>query len=79
MKPDPAPWRSGWRHQLSDRVEDDPELDVILLFQFVQTSGQVLVRHDDLPEPHEGSHDFHVDLHGSLASQDATAWRRLAR
>ena len=58
VKPDSPCLRCLRRnHELSDRVEDDPELGVVFLFQFIESAGQVstMVKPLALRRPLSGS------------------------
>lgn len=59
------------RHEFPDGVEDNFELRIILLFKLSETSGQLLVGRDHLPQPHEGPHNFDIDLNRSFALEYA--------
>ena len=63
--------RCGWSHQLANRVEHAFELPVVFPFEVIEPFGQILVRGQPLPQPHERPHDLDVDRNGSLAVQHA--------
>jgi len=42
-----------WRHQLSNRIEDDAKLGVVLLFERVELFRQIDIRLEYLPESNE--------------------------
>jgi len=67
--------RGGRGHQLPDRVEDDSELRVVLLFERIELAGQLFVRERHLTEANEGAHDRDVDVDRALTSEHARQHR----
>ena len=67
--------RRGWRsHELSDGLEDDGELLVVLAklaFEIGEFAGQVFVRRHNSAQADEGPHDRDVDFDGTVAIEDA--------
>src|SRR6185437_2792193 len=60
---------SSWRgHQSSDRIEHDFELLIVLAFELVQPASKFCVGHEQLPELHEGAHDFDVNGYRALTA-----------
>jgi len=43
--------RRPWRHKLTDRIEHDGELPIVLLLQLVQSAGQFPMRGQDFAQP----------------------------
>src|SRR5258706_15155867 len=62
----PFLWRS---HQLADRIEDHPELRVVLRFQLVEAFLEVGMGSQDPTQAHEGPHDLDVHQDGSPAAK----------
>ena len=63
MKSDTSAFH-GWRlHELTDGVEDDLELRLILLFQRSQFPREFNVRSQHLAEPDKGTDDCNTGLH----------------
>src|SRR5438445_3845343 len=61
----------GRLDQTADRVEDDLELSVVKLFEFVDAFREIRVLGNDLPEVNECTDDFDVYADRALASQHA--------
>ncbi|MEI8015731.1 MAG: hypothetical protein WCH20_12950 [Nitrospira sp.] len=58
-------------HEFPNCFENDPELTVLFLFQFIESSGKSLVRADHLSKLNKCSHNGNIYLDGSLAMQHA--------
>src|SRR5260221_14246909 len=73
MKSNVALLSGGWRrgHQLANGFENDPEVFVIFLFQFLELAGQVLMSRKNLAQAHEGAHDGDIDVNGALTAKHA--------
>ena len=59
-----------WRHELPDRVKDNFKLLIVLVFDGVEPAREFFVRSEELPQAHKGSHDFDIDLYGTLAPEN---------
>src|SRR5687767_2091389 len=62
---------SGRVHQFADRIEDDGELLVVLLFQLFELAGQIGMTGEELSQTHEGPHDGDIHFDGPLAAENA--------
>ncbi|HKZ00646.1 MAG TPA: hypothetical protein VJ180_00305 [Pyrinomonadaceae bacterium] len=70
QKTDPSALRRRRRHEFPDRVKDNFKLLIVLVFDGVEPARQFFVRREELPQAHKGSHDFDIDLYGTLAPKD---------
>src|SRR5438132_3994812 len=64
-----------WRHQLSNRVEDNPEPAIILALKLVPPAREFGVGREHLAQLYKRAHDFDVDQHGAFAVQHAREHR----
>src|SRR5574337_1256971 len=73
LHPEADAFRPGLRrrHELSDGVEDDLELGVVLFLQAVEPARKIPIRSNEPAKMDKGPHDLDVDLDGTLAIQDA--------
>jgi hypothetical protein len=75
LKPD-WPFRRGrLRHQLSDGIEHDPKVRVVLALQGGEFAGELGVGLQHLAEAHERAHDLDVHRHGLRAPEDGREHR----
>ena len=61
----------GGGHELADGIEDEPELAVVFLFDFLQLAGEVGIGAKHLAEADKVPHDGDIYLHAAVAAQDA--------
>ena len=66
----PARRNRGWLHELTNSIEHNLELCIVLVFHLREFPGQVLVSRHQLPELHKSPHDQDVDLDSTLAAQN---------
>ena len=62
-KPDPASRLLRRRHQLPNRVENHPELLVVLALHLLKTPRQIAMRTQNLPQLHKRPQNGNVHLH----------------
>jgi len=61
--------------QFADRIEDDFELRIILLFKCVELAREVSIGKKHFRQPNKRAHDCNVYLHGAFAAKDARKHR----
>jgi len=59
------------RHEFPNRLEDDPKLTVVLLFQFIESPGKGFIRANHLLQVDAGPHDGDVSLNRPFAMEHA--------
>src|SRR3989344_9173959 len=62
--------RLRWRHEFADGVEHHSELGIVFLLQRRKLARKIGVRGEHLPQPHEGAHDFDIDMNSAIAVQN---------
>ena len=62
-------------HELTDRLEHDVKLAVVLALERGESLGDCLVRHEELTQPHERAHDGDVGLNRGRAPEHAREHR----
>ena len=70
QKTDPSALRRRRRHEFPDRVKNNFKLLIVLVFDGVEPARQFFVRREELPQAHKGSHNFDIDLYGTLAPEN---------
>jgi len=65
-----AAWLFRRTHELTDGIENYFELNIILLFQFVETARKVGMARQHLAEANERSHNLDVDADGAPTAKD---------
>src|SRR5438876_9862361 len=60
METDLSLWRSWWKHQLADRVEDDLKLGVVFVFERGKLASKFRIREEHLAQAHKCAHDGDV-------------------
>src|SRR5881398_408157 len=68
MESNLASWRFSWRHQLTNRVEYEFKLRIILLLERTEFTCEIGIRKQHFAQPHKRAHDRDVHLHRALAS-----------
>jgi hypothetical protein len=71
LEPDSSDLGLWLRHEFSNRLEDDPKLAVVFLFQFIESSSECFIGANHLPQVDERSHDGDVHLNRPFAMEYA--------
>jgi hypothetical protein len=75
FEPDSFDLRLWLRHQFSNRLEVDPKLAVVFLFQFIEPPREGLVRADHRAQGGECSHNAEIRLNRARYPAHSKAWR----